>query len=322
MSLRRFLTSSAPRFVTKTLLHRRGLPSVTACAARRAPSEYRSRIVRPGLFAGLLLLSVCFDAAAGDLYAAINRLRANEGNCVAAPGLQPLRPHAALERIARNLSQGVSRQRSLRDAGYDAARFGALSITGSAVGAVPAGTLVEQNYCKELQDAAMTEVGVYRDTRQIWIVMAAPTAPQAGYSGNVPGMRILELVNQARARPRNCGNSRLDAARPVRWNDSLAEASRLHAEEMARYGYFSHHGRDGSEPWERIVRTGYRYGSMGENIAAGQRNPEEAVAAWIGSPSHCANLMNPIFTEMGAAVAINTRSSFGRYWTQAFGTPR
>jgi len=281
--------------------------------------------VRLRLFAGLLLLCVCLDAAAGDLYAVINGLRANEGNCVAAPGLRPLRPHGALERIARDLSHGVSRERSLRDAGYNAARFSSLSITGNAVGAVPAGTLLEQNYCKELQDAAMTEVGVYRDAHQIWIVMAAPVlphVPQTGDSGNAPGMRILELVNQARARPRNCGNGRLDAARPVRWNDSLAEASQRHAEEMARYGYFSHNGRDGSEPWDRIQRAGYRYRSMGENIAAGQRNPEEAVAAWIRSPSHCANLMNPVFTEMGAALAINTRSSFGRYWTQAFATPR
>ena len=278
--------------------------------------------MRLRLFAGLLLLSVCFDAAADDLYAVINRLRANEGSCVAARGLAPLQPRAALERIARDLSQGISPQRSLREVGYNPARFSTLSITGNAVGAVPAATLVEQNYCKELQDAAMTEVGVYRDLHQIWIVMATPILPQSGYSGNTPGMRILELVNQARATPRTCGNSRLNAARPVRWNDSLAEASRLHAEDMARYGYFSHNGRDGSEPWNRIERAGYRYRSMGENIAAGQRSPEDAVAGWISSPSHCANLMNPVFTEMGAALAVNSRSSFGRYWTQEFATPR
>jgi uncharacterized protein YkwD len=278
--------------------------------------------VRLRLFSGLLLLSVCFEAAAGDLYAAINRLRSGEGNCAVARNLAPLRPQAALERAARDLSQGITKQRSLRDAGYNAARFSALSITGSAVGAVPAATLVEQNYCIELQDAAMTEIGIYQDAHQIWIVIAAPTAPQTRDSGNAPGMRILDLVNQARATPRYCGNSRLEAARPVRWNDSLAEASRVHSEEMAQFNYFSHNGRDGSEPWDRILRAGYRYRSMGENIAAGQRNPEEAVAGWIGSPSHCANLMNPAFTEMGAALAVNTRSGLGRYWTQEFATPR
>jgi len=278
--------------------------------------------VRFRLLGSLLLLSVCFDAAAGDLYAVINRLRANEGSCVAARGLAPLQPRAALERIARDLSQGLPLQRSVQETGYTTARFSTLNITGNAVAALPPGTLVEQNYCKELQDATMTEVGVYQDRRQIWIVMAAPIVAQTGVPGNGPAMRILELVNEARATPRSCGNSRLNAAQPVRWNNSLAEASRLHAEDMARYSYFSHNGRDGSEPWERIQRAGYRYRSMGENIAAGQRNPEEAVAAWIKSPDHCANLMNPVFTEMGAALAVNSRSALGKYWTQEFGTPR
>jgi uncharacterized protein YkwD len=61
---------------------------------------------------------------------------------------------------------------------------------------------------------------------------------------------------------------------------------------------------------------------MGENIAAGQRSPEDAVAGWIKSPDHCANLMNPVFTEMGAALAVNARSELGMYWTQEFGKPR
>jgi hypothetical protein len=46
------------------------------------------------------------------------------------------------------------------------------------------------------------------------------------------------------------------------------------------------------------------------------------VAGWIKSPGHCANLMNPAFTEMGAAFAVNNRSEFGVYSAQAFGTPR
>ena len=43
---------------------------------------------------------------------------------------------------------------------------------------------------------------------------------------------------------------------------------------------------------------------------------------WIKSPSHCANLMNPAYTEMGAAFAVNARSEMGVYWTQVFGTRR
>jgi uncharacterized protein YkwD len=270
------------------------------------------------LLSGLLLLAVCFHAAARDLYTDIDRLRAGETRCAAVRGLAPLRPQAALERAARDLAQGIPLQQSLREVGYSAALASAFSMTGNA-----------QSYCRELQDAAMTEIGIYEDRRQAWVVMAAPSgqaaprpAPAVAQSADAAGRRILDLINQARATPRYCGNKQLGAARPVRWNETLAEASRRHSEEMARYNYFSHNGRNGSEPWDRVEQAGYRYRSMGENIAAGQRNPEEAVAGWIKSPDHCANLMNPVFTEMGAAVAVNSRSELGMYWTQEFGTPR
>jgi uncharacterized protein YkwD len=270
----------------------------------------------------LLLLAVSLDAAAGDLYTAINRLRAGEGNC-AAENLPPLRPQAALERVARDLARGDQLQQSLQVAGYRAARSRVFSLTGDGVGAQAAGMLARQGYCRNLQDAAMTEVGIYLDARQVWIVMAAPFARSLGMSEQAAGQRVLDLINQARAAPRYCGNRMFNAARPVRWNDSLAESSRLHSEDMARYNYFSHSGRDGSDPGQRVERAGYRFRSTGENIAAGgQMKPEDAVAGWIKSPPHCANLMDPVFTEMGAAFAVNPRSEMGVYWTQAFGAPR
>jgi uncharacterized protein YkwD len=222
----------------------------------------------------LLLLAVCFDAAASDLYSAINRLRAGQGNCAVADKLPPLKPQAALERVARDLSRGEKLQQSLKEIGYRATRSRTLSIRGEGVGAQAA------------------------------------------------GQRVLDLVNQARATPRYCGNRAFNAARPVRWNDSLAKASRLHAEDMARYNYFSHRGRDGSDPAQRVERAGYNYRATGENIAAGQPKPEDAVAGWIKSPPHCTNLMNPAFTEMGIAFAVDPRSELGVYWSQAFGTPR
>jgi uncharacterized protein YkwD len=270
----------------------------------------------------LLLLTVCFDAAASDLYTTINRLRAGEGNCAVAKQLPPLKPQAALERVARDLARGDKLEQSLNAVGYRATRSSTLSIRGDGVGTQAAGMLAKQSYCQHLQDAAMTEVGIYLDARQVWIVMAAPFAPLVGVSEQSAGQRVLDLVNQARATPRYCGNRAFDAARPVRWNDSLAEASRLHAEDMARYNYFSHSGRDGSDPAQRVERAGYSYRSMGENIAGGQMKPEDAMAGWIKSPEHCANLMNPAFTEMGVAFAVDPRSEMGVYWAQAFGTPR
>ena len=279
--------------------------------------------MRLRILSGLFLLAVCFNVAARDLYTAINGLRAGEGNCAVAEGLPPLMPQAALERVARDLARGDQLPQSLKAAGYRATRSSVFSLRGDGVGTQAAGILARQDYCQKLQDPAMSEVGIYLDARQLWVVMAAPFAPSAGVSEQAVGQRMLDLVNQARGASRYCGNRMFRAARPVRWNDLLAEASRLHAEDMARHNYFSHSGRDGSDPGQRVERVGYRFRSTGENIAAGgHMRPEDAVAGWIKSPGHCANLMNPAYTEMGVAFAVEPRSEMGVYWTQAFGTPR
>lgn len=281
----------------------------------------------PRLFFYVILLAVCFDAAASDLYIEINRLRAGEGHC-AAENLPPFKPQALLERVARDMSRGDKLEQSLKAAGYRATRSSAIAIRGNGVAAQAAALLAKQSYCQQLQDAAMTEVGIYLDARQVWIVMAAPFAPSAsspspGLSGQAAGRRVLDLVNHARATPRYCGNQSFNSARPLHWSDALAEASRLHSEDMARYNYFSHSGRDGSGLAQRVDRTSYRYRTSGENIAAGGHlSAEDAVARWIKSPGHCANLMSPAFSDMGAAYAVNPGSEMGVYWTQVFGTSR
>lgn len=271
-------------------------------------------------FLGLFLLAIGFDAAASDLYDAVSRVRAGEWGCAEAKALPPLKPHAALERVAAELARGGDLAQSVKAAGYRATKVRAISITGDAGSAWAESTI--RHYCERLQDPAMTEVGVYQGSRQAWIVLAVPFAPAVAMSPEAAGARVLELVNQARAAPRHCGGREFKAAGPLRWNEVLAKASALHAGDMARNDYFSHSGRDGSNPAQRIERAGYRYRSIGENIAAGQMKPEDVVAGWLKSPGHCANLMNPGFTEMGVAFAVEKNSRMGVYWTQTFGTPR
>ena len=279
-----------------------------------------SGTVRP-LLSSLLLLAVSLDAAAGDLYVEINRLRAGGGACAAAKHLPALQPQAALERAAAGLARGNELQPSLQAVGYRATRSSALWLKGDGIAAQAAAILARQGYCDQVQDAAVTEIGIYLDARQMWIVMAAPFAPSVGESAQAAGQRVLDLVNQARATPRYCGDQAFSAAQPLHWNKVLAASSQRHAEDMAHYNYFSHSGRDGSDPAERVERAGYRYRNTGENIAAGQMRAEDAMAAWMKSPEHCANLMNPAFTEMGVAFAIDRASKMGVYWTQTFGRP-
>ncbi|HLX82026.1 MAG TPA: CAP domain-containing protein [Burkholderiales bacterium] len=278
--------------------------------------------MRLRIFSGLLLLAFCLDAAADDVYSAINRLRAGQGSCRVAERLHPLAPQPALERVARDLSQGANLQLSLKSVGYRAARASVLTIRGDGAGAQGAEFLQQFSYCEQTMDAGVTEIGVYAEADQLWIVLAAPFAPSVGVSEQSAGLRLLDLVNQVRAAPRYCGSKEFSAARPVRWNEALAEASRQHSEEMAHDNYFSHAGSDGSQPSDRVERAGYRWRATGENIAAGQKSADDAMSAWIKSPAHCANLMNPAFTDMGAAFAVDPGSEMGVYWTQAFGAPR
>ena len=275
----------------------------------------------PILMFSCVLWVAAGHVAAADLYAELNRLRAGDGRCTSS-ALPPLRPQAALEQAARHLARGNPLDRSLAAAGYRATRSSFFSISGEGAGARAAELLASRGDCKQIMDAGLTDVGIYVESGELRVVLAAPFAPAVEMSEQAAGRRVLELVNQARATPRVCGNRKFNAARPLRWNEQLAAAASMHAEDMARGNFFSHTGRDGSNPAQRVERAGYRYRRTGENIAGGHMQPEAAVAGWIKSPPHCANLMNGAFTEMGAAYAVNAKSEMGVYWAQEFGTPR
>ena len=305
-------------------------------------AEYAATM-RASVLCSFLLLAVSVDAAARTLYAEINRLRMGGRDCAVTRNLPPLQPQSALERVARDLARGDKLEPSLEATGYQAARSTVVNIRGDFVREKAEAVLARQHACRQLQDDAMTEIGVYIDARQFWIVLAVPLGqpaaqaakylapvsphsppapPRAGVSGFAVGYRILDLINQARAQPRRCGSETFAAAPPVRWNEMLAESSQRHSEDMARYDFFDHvNPRDGTHSWERVERAGYKYRTTGENIAAGYSSAEAAVEGWIKSPGHCANLMNPEFTDMGAALAVNRRSKMGLYWTQEFAAP-
>ncbi|BDG35019.1 CAP domain-containing protein [Saccharococcus caldoxylosilyticus] len=64
----------------------------------------------------------------------------------------------------------------------------------------------------------------------------------------------------------------------------------------------SRHAKHGS-PFTVMKNFGIRYCTAGENIAAGQRTPQEVVNAWMNSPGHRANILNKNFTHIGVGYA-------------------
>jgi len=140
-------------------------------------------------------------------------------------------------------------------------------------------------------------------------------------SGAKVRARVVELVNDARADGKRCGRERFAAAPPLSVSRELNDAATDHARDMARRRYFEHRGRDGSEPRDRVRRSGYQSRLTGENIAYGPESAEEVVAGWLASPGHCANIMDPRFRDIGVGVATGPKRG-QIYWVQNFGAPR
>jgi len=137
----------------------------------------------------------------------------------------------------------------------------------------------------------------------------------------VVAARVLTLVNEARGVARRCGWKRFEAAPPLTRSEALDRAAIAHARDMASRSRMEHAGFDGSTPGERATRAGYRWGRIGENVATGQPSAELAVASWLESPRHCANLMDPAYTEMGIGLAADPGNAAAMYWAQLLGTP-
>lgn len=132
---------------------------------------------------------------------------------------------------------------------------------------------------------------------------------------------VLQRVNAFRASGARCGTADYPAAGALNWNTTLLQAAKLHATDMATNNYFSHTGQDGRSPDQRVLAAGYSYARMGENIAAGQPSVESAMAAWIGSASHCQNMMTPDLKDIAVACVRNDASSYRIYWVMEMGRP-
>jgi len=147
----------------------------------------------------------------------------------------------------------------------------------------------------------------------------------------------LDAINYVRGQEQDCGSRGIKPAVPALvWNDNLYKASWEHSNDLAKTNTFSHTGSGqatdvtaqvnslgrGSNVGERIEHNGYtQWKAYGENIAAGtvMNQAQEAIDGWVGSPGHCANMMNPTFTEVGMAHVYDKNSYYSHYWTQNFG---
>jgi uncharacterized protein YkwD len=255
----------------------------------------------------------------------INAYRAAPGACNGQPATPAaaLTQHPALSQL--RIGAGTFIESALERVGYPVDGAQAIYVTGPD-NARAAIDVLQKKYCSVLLNPRFSSVGSYREGATWTVVLARPAAPLPSTvypDWRDAGRLILAQVNAARASARLCGEQAYPAAPPLQWNDALGNAALTHSRDMATRRYFSHRAKDGSQVAERATRAGYSWRRVGENIAFGQRTPEEAVAGWLDSPGHCANIMHRGFTEMGAAYGVTPARQTGIiYWTQAFGKPR
>lgn len=120
--------------------------------------------------------------------------------------------------------------------------------------------------------------------------------------------QVLDLCNQERAAV---------GAPPLSYDIPAERAAKAHSNDMAQRGFFDHVTAEGWQPSDRLRATGATgYVNSGENIAAGQQSPAEVVQAWMNSPGHRANILNPDFTHLGISVVLYQGTT--PLWTQVF----
>ncbi|HEY2925494.1 CAP domain-containing protein [Piscinibacter sp.] len=151
---------------------------------------------------------------------------------------------------------------------------------------------------------------------------APPSGANCGLDDLAP--RAIERLNRLRASGANCRSAgRFAPAGPLAWNDTLARAAAVHSRDMASHRHFAHTGSDGRTLRQRIDASGYRWRRIGENIAAGEVGVDAVVDGWMASDVHCANIMNPDFSEVGlVCVPARAGDEFPTYWTLDLARPR
>ena len=105
-------------------------------------------------------------------------------------------------------------------------------------------------------------------------------------------------------------------------NPVLVEAAQAKANDMASRGYFAHTSPEGVDPWHWFEEAGYSFAYAGENLAMDFSDSSDVNTAWMNSPTHRGNILDPHFTEIGIATAQGMyQGRLTTFVVQEFGAP-
>ena len=159
----------------------------------------------------------------------------------------------------------------------------------------------------ETEDSAMlTEDGAMEELEGNDFIIFEEDVPLAGEPGSEDiheyVFAVVDLVNEERAK---------ENIPPVSLNRAATDAAQVRAEEAKKS--FSHTRPNGTTCFTALKEAGIAYAYAGENLAGKIKTPEKVVKAWMDSPGHRKNIMNPNYTQIGVGYV-----SSGNYWAQFF----
>lgn len=142
-----------------------------------------------------------------------------------------------------------------------------------------------------------------------------PALIYPGQKINIPNLddvkaleqKVIDLVNRQRA---------YNGLQALKANWELCRVARYKSQDMIDKRYFSHQSPTYGSPFRMMESFGIRFSAAGENIAYGQRTPQEVMNSWMNSPGHRSNILNPTYNQIGVGVAKAANGTF--YWTQMF----
>lgn len=114
-----------------------------------------------------------------------------------------------------------------------------------------------------------------------------------GTSSSITVEKIIEETNIERQK---------SGLSPLRANPALSQAAGEKAANMFAENYWAHYSPSGKDPWGFIKGAGYKFTHAGENLAKNFSVSEDVVVAWMNSPTHRENILNPNYQEIGIAV--------------------
>lgn len=119
--------------------------------------------------------------------------------------------------------------------------------------------------------------------------------------------QVLELVNKERAKV---------GLNPLSTDNTLQKSAMAKSKDMAINNYFSHNSPTYGSPFDMMKQFGINYRSAGENIAKGQRTPQDVMNSWLNSEGHRKNILSKDFTHLGVGIYKNSNGQI--LWTQQF----